>query len=742
MGRSPGAGMICGRMPAGQRCVSNIPLLLVLALWAVVCVGAGTLVSYRLLARAPVLERLGIRFILGLAVAPIVVIVLHEVFGLRYHFLTIVVVGIGGLALAVVEMRRGTLPGEEDRPARRFDSLVVLTIASASAVTAYSGAVRYPTFDGRDPWGHALGIAFVEQTGSLRQADPTWPVVHYVDGYPPLYDVLMAFPCQVAGSINHPLKAASAVVVGLATLALWVAARRLTKNDDLAVLASLLYAALPGNLTRQAWGHGVAVVFFLAGVACMAELRRSLRWALPGAVLFGGALLAAPTKGLKAGLLLAVAAAVALSLQASWAKRIALTCMAAVLVTSFWFIPLVARVGPSPRRLLDNMDHPQLRRTQQRWAATADPAAGMAAALRGSQYRRFGLDDFLFFRPHLILENWRGAKIINSIVPEGLGVGVTLLGAGFLLAGVGRWPDRQSWAGWRRILATWLVVVFMGLMGATTGLNFYVWRFWLLLCPLACLAAADALLVLSDRAASSWKASVVLWLVGVGTAVDLVLAVVTDVQSAAWRFWLLAPWFLLVPLAAGVWLVGAARRWRPAAGTAAVVVAVIAGAHVAVAAPARVRALTVFVEPLVFADRIELEGYLRLLELTEAGDAVLPLSGGDRAEVVVGLDRLCRPWGRGEMALERSLSSRGCAPTAAELAAKVASLGYQYLVLDPSLRRILDEHCPDPEAFRRLAVGLAEAPGVQLVASVPDPKVPSTSRWILYRLSPTDSSRH
>ena len=167
--------------------MGDVSVVLAVAIWAVLAVGAGTLVSYRLLARAPVLERLGIRLILGLAVAPILVIVLHEVFGLSYHPLAMAAIGIAGLLLAGIERRQRVPPVEEDHSSRRLDSVIVLMIAAASAVTAYTGAIRYPTFDGRDPWGHALGIAFVEQTGSLRQTDPTWPVVHYVDGYPPLY---------------------------------------------------------------------------------------------------------------------------------------------------------------------------------------------------------------------------------------------------------------------------------------------------------------------------------------------------------------------------------------------------------------------------------------------------------------------------------------------------------------------------------------------------------------------------
>jgi hypothetical protein len=113
---------------------------------------------------------------------------------------------------------------------------------------------------------------------------------------------------------------------------------------------------------------------------------------------------------------------------------------------------------------------------------------------------------------------------------------------------------------------------------------------------------------------------------------------------------------------------------------------------------------------------------------------VFTLSGGDRAEIVVGLDRVCRPWGAGEEAIERSLYTTGCPPPAAELVDRVAALGYEFIVLDPSLSRMLETRCSQPDAYRRLALALSAMPGVELVASVPQPQVPSATRWALFRI--------
>jgi len=709
----------------------ELPLGVAVVVWVASAVGIGTVLSYRMLQDGPWLERLGLRAVLGMAAGPLVMIAAFELFGLRSRPWLFLVAGAFGLVLSLVERRRGQ---RSVASGRRLDSVVILVVALACGLTSWAGATRSALFEGRDPWGHALGVAYILDTGMLRQADPSWPVAHYVDGYPPLFDVLLAVPSGLAGSIAHPLMAATAVIVGLAVVALWSAARRLSGSDETAMVAALLYAALPSNLTRQVWSHGLAVVFFLAAAGCFAGLRRSRRWLWPGGCLVAGALLAAPTQGIKIAVLMAAGTAVASVADRTWARRGVAMLIAAGLFAAVWYVPLAARTGVAPSRLVDAMDHPQLRRSGMRWQPGGDPSAGLRAALRGSHHRVYDLDDFLFFRPHLVLEPWRGVKSINKIAPEGLGVPLTLLTAGFLLAWALGWPDRGAWRGWRALLGVWLALVVLGLLGPLLGVSFYVWRFWLLLCPLASLAAADALVVLRNRASASRAVTSFLVVVAAGTAAQLVLAVVTDVRSGAWRFLPASPWFVAVPLVALAWLASAAVRWRSAGGGAAVAVAAIAAAHVLVAAPARARVLTVPVEPLVFADRIELEGYAALRRLTEPGAKVLPLSGGDRAEIVVGLDRVARPWGAGEIALERSIMGAGCPPQAEEIANAARRLGYRFLVLDPSLRRHLDSACTDGDAFRTLALGLATTPGVALVASIPPAEVPSTSRWVLYRV--------
>jgi hypothetical protein len=157
-----------------------------------------------------------------------------------------------------------------------------------------------------------------------------------------------------------------------------------------------------------------------------------------------------------------------------------------------------------------------------------------------------------------------------------------------------------------------------------------------------------------------------------------------------------APLFgAVVALAAALAAGGSTRRgWRGS------VVAVALAAHVLIASPIRLRALTRFVEPLGYASELEYHGYLAMLERTRPGDRVLPLSLSDRAAFVVGLDRRCEPWSAAERSLERDLDR----PEAlAALSRFLREHGYAYVVADPTFEARLREAGIDPAgAFETL----------------------------------------
>jgi len=656
------------------------------ALLALLSIGAGALVVPR---PAPgemsPLELGGLRLACGMALVPILLILLYETAGLPVRLPVALLPGVAGLALLSVRARdRGGVGklGNGD--------LALLLLSLAVFFACLRGSLRFPGFEGRDPWGHALGIRYLMEVGELRQPDPGFPQIQYVDAYPPLYDVLMSLPCRIAGSVVAPLKAANALVVGAVLVVFAALVRRLTGDRARSLCATVLYAALPGNLTRHVWSHSVAVLLLLAGLTAALAVRESRRWLLPGALCFGGGLLAAPSQGLVSGTLLAVTVLVALAISRGFAARLLGMGALAVAVALIWYGPMLARYGTDPAVLAAAMQHPDLRRTGATGKALAAGSPEVESPFAGNAPRRYNFDDFLFFRPYRFVLERLGAKQTNDIVPEGVGVPVFLLGLGFLAHLLLR-RVRGGAPDWREVAGAWLLVSLAGLLGPYLGIKFFTWRFWLIVCPFACIAAADALL----RLAASRGRALAGWLLAFAAA-DAVVALRADVAAGVWRTLAVNLPFLLVPVAAALWF-HAERRTLPRAWLVGSVLAM----HLIVAGPARLRVLTRYLPPKGFHDEVEHAGYLRIASDTPAGAAVFPLSGGARFEYLTGLDKTCRPYLAEERAfLRRHSRAEDPLPTA-EVVGWLRAHGYRYLVLDPSYQ------AQDPALFARRAGELA-----------------------------------
>lgn len=693
-------------------------------LFAAILIGAGTLVSYRLDAGSA-LEKTALRLAFGMAVLPMLLIFLRELFGVRPSCWVALLVGAAGLCLGAVGAwgRRGL--GDTDHlSGRRMTVLVLLSLAIFFA--CLRGALRFPTFEGRDPWGHALGIAYVAETGSLRQPFADWPILQYVDAYPPLYDVLMSIPVGFAGHVNAPLKAANALVVGSATLVFYVLAFTLFRHRGRAMAATLIFAVLPGNLTRHVWGHSVAVVLLFAGLVAALRIRESWRWLVPGALCFAGALLSAPSQGLVNGALLLGTAAVSLSTSREWCVRTVALGSLALALSLLWFGPVLARYGTDPRALASAMQAPELRRSGLTVTATAAPSPFSGEA------RRYGLDDFFFFRPYRFVLRLTGAKEINDVVPEGLGAAVSALCLAFVFGAILRLRGGGEGLTQRLILLAWLLLSLAGLLAPWLGRAFFAWRFWLVVCPFASLAAADALFRLAERSASSRWAKASLAAIVIVAVTDAILAVTSDASGPGpWSYVRLNLPFLLVPLA-GAAGIAVERNLLPR-GKAGAAVLVALAAHVLVAAPARLRTLTHFAPPKGFFDEAELEGYVRALGVTEPGARVYPLSGGDRCSFLIAMDRRTRPWDAEEHLFARTHSRPEQPLSTSALVEWLREHSYAYVILDPSYR------ASSSALFDRRASELSREPGVARVLRVADP-AGGPSKFLVFRIAMAGSS--
>jgi len=640
-------------------------------------------------------ERWVLRLVAGIGLLPLLQIAAHELIGLRARPWVALALGGAGITLAAVQerrWRRSSAPTAADLP-------LALVLAIGLLFSALTGLLGQPGFEGLDPWGHAFGAAYLADIGVLRQPDPGFPLIHYVDAYPPLYDLLLALPVGLLGVVSPAVKGAAALLVAVAPLAVWLLARRLRQDERYATVACLLYALLPSAVPHHPWGHSLAVVLLLGTLIAALELRREPRFGIALAATCGGLVLAAPSQGLKGAAMLLATAVVAAAFDRRWFLRLLAAGAGGMALAAIWLLPAASRAGFEPTRLTRAMQAPELRRADDPVFALPEgqeaPRPWMTKPLD-----RFGAADVLFFRPHPWLLRLVGEMRVNFPVPAGLGLPLLLLGITGLLPERGR-PLEPA----RALAMVWLAVAALLTFGAPLGIQLFPWRSWLLLAPTAALVGARGALRLAAARGRWWLAFPVVAITGAGAALafDLHLGrVLPQLARPAW---------LVVILAASAWTCWSARSLSGR--RQGVTVTLMLLAHLVVAGPVRAASLLEQAAPRVFYDRLEHRSYLELAVRLPRSARVWPLSGGLRFEVVTGLDLGCTPFRAEEVDLARRCTL-GDPPPPEALVRQIAALGYRFVVLDPSCAEI-QGHRGDPQGDERLRAALDACPGLKPV---------------------------
>jgi hypothetical protein len=260
----------------------------------------------------------------------------------------------------------------------------------------------------------------------------------------------------------------------------------------------------------------------------------------------------------------------------------------------------------------------------------------------------------------------------------------------------------------------------------------------MLLCPLACIAAAERIVTQGRAWARSRAARLATIAVAALAVAHALLCLLWQGEPLLLKFFRLNPAFLLVLAAIVMWLALAHAGARLGlARPAFAVVAVLVLAHVSVAAPARLRALTAFVKPSIFHNPVEYTGYARMVEKTAQGAAVFPLSDDDHCSAVISLDRSCRPWHRPERLLREQMLAEHDPPAPDDLVAWLQDQGYSFAIVDPSFQLLLVRWLGKDQA-RAYLQALLGHPATHLVLSASSDPPARPSRFYLLRIKDHD----
>jgi len=363
---------------------------------------------------------------------------------------------------------------------------VLLLLIFASMVALYCrGPFNYPWLEDDDSWAHASGIKYIAVEKNIR-VEPG--VFHYINPYPPGYDLVFGLLHQIHPSLYWTLKFFNGFIIALGFLFFYIFAKEFSGSQNKALLSTFFLSVIPCYLSHFIWAHSLAVTLFFPALYLLIKTKSDKRFIAPCGIVIAGIFLTQPTQSLKFLILVALFLAASMTIEKKSSKNTLAALCIAFLLALIWWGPVAMNMASDSsviaRRSGVNISGHSL--------STLHTAKGLFHPQGGTATQKYYLKDYL-----------SGPK--NNKINNPIGVGATLLllsSLGFLFILYRAVQKRKIAANNEKIYYTtlllWLVFTFLGLNSMTFNLpvGLFAFRFWMLFAIPVCFLAGEFLLYL------------------------------------------------------------------------------------------------------------------------------------------------------------------------------------------------------------------------------------------------------
>ncbi len=159
-------------------------------------------------------------------------------------------------------------------------------------LTYYYGAFAYPYLEDDDPWSHAVAVKYVAEEKTYYQ-ETAETISHYLEPYPPTYDVILALAYQINGSVFMTLKTFNVILIALGILFFFLFVLALF-DIQVATVSTLLLVALPSFMSHFIWSHTLGLALFFPAFFAAYKAFSDKQWRLPAIVLIAAEMITHP----------------------------------------------------------------------------------------------------------------------------------------------------------------------------------------------------------------------------------------------------------------------------------------------------------------------------------------------------------------------------------------------------------------------------------------------------------------
>jgi len=358
--------------------------------------------------------------------------------------------------------------------------LAMLVLFAINLYIYTSGAFAYPYLEDDDSWSHALAVKFisVEKTVFAGIGNS----FHYIDPYPPTYDLLLGLVHQTNDSVYFTLKFFNALIISLSTIFFYFFVKEFTQNRNKALFAAFALLSIPAFMSHFIWALALSVPLYFVCFYSLEYIKYDRKWWIIAALCMVTALTSSPTHSAYFGLFFILYVATKIILE----KRLLLWHVAAgafglLLSFLFWWFPMILKYGiiGTIQGVGFNIGYFK--------------EFGLGTALRGTGDRIYTFSDFFIAQKQNMINNPIGIGIFLSIL--------TVIAIIFLFLKYKDFFKKENH--WLIITFVWFIFTLYAVNAARFSIKLSPFRAWMLLAIPVCILAAQGAFNLMSMAKKS-----------------------------------------------------------------------------------------------------------------------------------------------------------------------------------------------------------------------------------------------
>ncbi len=254
---------------------------------------------------------------------------------------------------------------------------ILLILFAFHSVVYCKGPFVYPWLEDDDSWGHAAGIKYVSIEKNISVPPGEF---HYINPYPPGYDLLFGVLHQTYPSLYWTLKFFNGFIIALGFLFFYFFAKAFTGSREKSLLATFFLSCIPSYLSHFIWAHALVATLFFPAMYFFSKTETDSRFIIPASLVMAGMLMSQPTESFKLLAMIIFFWLLRMLISKHWEKKGFITILLSGLIALLWWGPIVKQTleGSSKILVRTGKHMSQTRETQNVMTSIFSPASGTA----------------------------------------------------------------------------------------------------------------------------------------------------------------------------------------------------------------------------------------------------------------------------------------------------------------------------------------------------------------------------